>query len=162
MVIKIYRKCEEFPNGGLFTQHLENNVNVGDQVLIGGPMSMSVYCGYGEFSHKGNALKNKKQRVGLIAGGSGITPLYSIAQASTLARDGLDITFLYSNKTKDDMLCLDKLQELERQNPNFHLYNTLTRHKPETHGEWKGLTGRVNMDLLKSINFPMPADDTYV
>ncbi len=47
----------------------------------------------------------EKKKVGLIAGGSGITPMLSIAQASLLADDGLEINFVYSNKTKDDILC---------------------------------------------------------
>ena len=34
-------------------------------------------------------MTNVKKRIGLIAGGSGLTPLYSIALASSLARDGL-------------------------------------------------------------------------
>jgi len=49
---------------------------------------------------------NTKSRIGLIAGGTGMNPLYSIAQASILANDNTEFTFLYSNKTKDDILGL--------------------------------------------------------
>ena len=39
----------------------------------------------------------------LLAGGTGITPLFSIAQASILAKDGMTIMLLVSNKTKNDI-----------------------------------------------------------
>jgi ferredoxin-NADP reductase len=79
-----------------------------------------------------------KQRVCLLAGGSGITPMYSIALASSLAKDGVEVWFLFSNKTKDDILCKAELDKLAETNPKFHLFHTLTRHKPE-HGEWDGI-----------------------
>mmetsp|Transcript_33467 Transcript_33467/g.28274 ORF Transcript_33467/g.28274 Transcript_33467/m.28274 type:complete len:91 (+) Transcript_33467:139-411(+) len=39
-VIKVYRPCEEFPNGGKFTSWLEKNINLGDNLLISGPIGM--------------------------------------------------------------------------------------------------------------------------
>jgi len=47
-------------------------------------------------------------------------------------------------------------------NPNFQLFHTLTRHVPEDHGEWKGLTGRVSMTMLQNCGFPEPADDVLI
>lgn len=47
-------------------------------------------------------------------------------------------------------------------NPNFKLFHTLTRHVPEDHGEWTGLTGRVSMEMLKNCGFPAPADDVFI
>jgi len=35
----------------------------------------------------------------MLAAGTGITPLFSIAQASVRAKDGVKIDLLYSNKT---------------------------------------------------------------
>ena len=32
-VIKIYRPCEEFPNGGKYTSWMEKNINVGDNII---------------------------------------------------------------------------------------------------------------------------------
>merc|ERR1712070_1138202 len=104
-----------------------------------------------------------KTKVGLIAGGSGITPLYAVALASSLAQDGLEIWFLYSNKTKDDILCREQLDELCKINPDkFRLFHTLTRHDESKHGAWDGLTGRVSLDMLKKCGFPEPADDVFI
>jgi len=161
LVIKIYRSNEEFPAGGKFTQHLENNVNVGDKILVEGPVGKVKYFGDGKFQFKKKELK-KKSKVGLIAGGSGITPMYSIAQAASLAKEGLDVRMIFSNKTKDDILCKEQLDELEKINPNFKCFHTLTRHDAAKHGEWSGLTGRVSMDMLKQCGFPEPADDTLI
>jgi ferredoxin-NADP reductase len=102
-VIKIYRDHPDFPNGGKFSQHIEKNVNIGDELMVKGPVGRLRYNGFGEFQLMRTKMENKK-KIGLIAGGTGITPMYAIAQASSLAKDGSDITFLYSNKTKDDIL----------------------------------------------------------
>lgn len=104
-----------------------------------------------------------KTKVGLIAGGSGLTPMYAIALASCLAKDGLEITFLFSNKTKEDILCKELLDDLCRSNPDtFKLFHTLTRHDEAQHGAWGGLTGRVSADMLKQCGFPQPADGVYI
>jgi ferredoxin-NADP reductase len=79
-------------------------VKVGDSILCEGPVGLIKYHGYGDFVWKKDALM-KKKRVGLVAGGSGITPLLSLALASSFAKDGLEITMIYSNKTKDDIMC---------------------------------------------------------
>ena len=74
--------------------------------------------------------------------------MYSIALASFLSKDGLDITCLCSNKTKADILCSKELQKLADKNPdNFHLHHTLTRvnSKDTSSGT---LTGRVTWKLL--------------
>jgi len=60
--------------------------------------------GYGIFDFNNTILKRKKE-VGLIAAGTGITPLFSIAQASVLSNDGIKMTMLTTNKTKNDILC---------------------------------------------------------
>ena len=64
----------------------------------------------------------------MLAGGSGITPIFSIAQASTLGKDGLEIHLLYSNKTRNDILIEDKLKQLAAINPKLKIHHTLTRH----------------------------------
>lgn len=160
-VIKIYREDPAFPDGGKFTQHLEKNVNVGDSIMCEGPIGMLKYNGFGKFMLKKNELKPKK-RIGLLAGGSGITPMYSIALASSLAKDGLEIWFLFSNKTKDDMLCKEHLDQLTATNPNFRLFHTLTRHDASKDGENPYLSGRVTYEMFKQCGFPEPADDVLI
>jgi hypothetical protein len=42
------------------------------------------------------------------------------------------------------------------------VFHTLTRHDDEKHGEWNGLRGRVNADMLRACNFPEPSEDTLI
>ena len=49
------------------------------------------------------------------------------------------MTLLYTNKTKDDILLHRELESFGKENANFKLVHTLTRHSPEKHGEWNGL-----------------------
>ena len=70
---------------------------------------------------------------------------------------------IYSNKTKDDILCEKELNEFAEQNKDhLRLYHTLTRHDAEKHGEWKGLTGRVGADLFKQVRLPEPSPETLI
>jgi len=50
--IKVYRKSVEFPNGGVFSQHLENDYKVGDYITCSGPVGMIRYMGWGKFIFK--------------------------------------------------------------------------------------------------------------
>lgn len=101
-VIKIYRNNKDFPEGGKFTQYLENKVNVGDSIMCEGPIGRLKYLGYGKIEVGKKQLM--KKRICLLAGGSGVTPLYDIALAASLANDGIEIWFMFSNKSKGDIL----------------------------------------------------------
>ena len=152
--IKIYREHPDFPNGGKFSQAIENNLNVGESILCEGPIGMINYQGHGKFTFKKQPFEHKKTKLGLIAGGTGITPWFSIAQASLLGNDGLQIRLLYINKTKDDILIKQEIDELAKKYPkNFKVFYSLTRHTSDQ-GEWNGLTGRFTMDMLKQCDFP--------
>ncbi|CDW86628.1 nadh-cytochrome b5 reductase 1-like [Stylonychia lemnae] len=159
-VIKTYKKCDEFPNGGKMSQHLES-LEVGAKVKMEGPFGLLAYIGFGTFTLK--KTKIQKTKIGIIAGGTGITPCFQLVQASTLADDGLQMVMLYSNKSKDDILVKDELDQLSQQNTNnLKLYHTLTRHDDEKHGEWTGLKGRVSAEHIKQCRFPEPSSDTLI
>jgi len=56
------------------------------------------------------------------------------------------MTLLYSNKTKDDILVQEELDNYARINAdNLKIRHTLTRH---TEGDWAGLTGRISAEML--------------
>ena len=58
--------------------------------------------------------------------------MLSVAMAAL--RDGLEVILLFSNKTKDDIICSELIDEIKAINPDrFTVYFTLTRHKEE-HG----------------------------
>jgi NAD(P)H-flavin reductase len=72
-VIKVYAPTAEFPNGGVMSMYL-SKLNVGDKIKIEGPKGLLFYHGKGNFVLKGKPISKKK--IGLIAGGTGITPCY--------------------------------------------------------------------------------------
>ena len=142
---------------------MEEHLNEGDMLECSGPVGKVNYYGWGKFSYKKNHFEHKKTKVALFAGGTGITPMYSIALASSLAKDGLKIWFMFSNKTKDDILCKEEMEALAASNPeNLKVFHTLTRHNPAAHGDWNGKTGRVSWDMYKECGMPAVADDVLV
>ena len=72
-VIKAYFPTDEYPKGGLMSVHL-TNMKVGDKIKMEGPKGLLFYYGQGNFSLRKKPIKRTK--IGLIAGGTGITPCY--------------------------------------------------------------------------------------
>jgi NAD(P)H-flavin reductase len=159
-IIKVYRPNEEFPEGGKASYHLEQNVNVGDHITVEGPIGLMRYYGNGRFARIKKELSNLKTKVGLIAGGTGITPILSVIQAAVLSGDNIELNILYTNKTKNDILCQDIIDKYV--SDKCKISYTLTRHNDETDGEWDGLKGRVSAQMLQDLGFPAPADDVFI
>jgi len=74
---------------------------VGTKVKLSGPL--------GEFYHQ--ELRDAKQVVAL-AGGSGITPFYSMAAAIADGTEDFSLTILYGSRTKDAILLGDELEAI--------------------------------------------------
>ena len=74
-VIKIYRKNvhPRFPEGGLMTQYLET-LEPGATMLMEGPKGRLSYEGFGNFLIVRKPVR--RTRIGMVAGGTGITPCY--------------------------------------------------------------------------------------
>lgn len=69
----------KFPAGGLLTQYLER-LEIGQTVDVKGPVGHFVYHGNGAFS-----VNNKRKhtaRISMLAGGSGITPMFQVRPRS--------------------------------------------------------------------------------
>jgi len=105
----------------------------GDTVGIRGP--------YGDFIFQGEFSK-----VVFIAGGIGITPLWSMIQHATAMLYDTDITLLYSAKTMANVLFSEKMNEIADANPHFSAVVTLTRPDPG----WSGRTGRIDRSMIDS------------
>ena len=91
-----------------------------------------------------------------------LTSTHCIAQASVKSHDNLDIKLIYSNKTKDDILCKDLLDELAKISDKFLVHYTLTRHDPNKHGKWKKAEGRINIGMMKYCGLPLPSDKVLI
>ena len=98
--------------GGLLSNYLNEDLKVGDELTVAGP--------FGEFIYSPSA-KIQHQSLVLIAAGSGITPLLSIAKTA-LSRSGLASTetkvhLIYINSSSLDVMFAQQLAELESKFP---------------------------------------------
>ena len=88
------------------SQYLDS-LSIGDTILCRGPSGKVVYCGRGLFSIKEPGKPERKRvarRVGLIAGGTGITPMLQILRA--VLKDGEDdteVSLLFANQVGAQM-----------------------------------------------------------
>jgi ferredoxin-NADP reductase len=95
---------------------------------------------YGKFTFEG-----EHEKIGLLAGGIGITPFKSICQYCT--DKGLDtkITMLYGNRTENDIAFRKELEALQQRNKNLKIVFILN----EADSGWKGATGLITADMIK-------------
>ena len=163
-VIKVYRPCERFPLGGKMSQHLES-LQVGDSILMRGPKGELDYTGPGSFlvthgygSKAVTTAHSGVKRLGMICGGTGITPMLQVINAIFgNPDDKTEIWMIYANQTEEDILLRSTLESFP--SDRFHLYYTLDR-PPEGKG-WKYGKGFITEEMCKA-NLPAPAQDTFV
>ena len=126
------------------------------------------------FNHKKNGDRHAT-KVGLIAGGSGITPVYSILDSIYRAKDtSVDVKMLFTNKTLGDILLKRELDRIasDESCTNISIHHTITDHKHDLkqctrdrlNAMPKGgfMKGRITLDMLREIGFPEPSDDTFI
>merc|ERR1711920_303071 len=122
-------------DGGKSSLFLDSK-SVGDEIEIMGPVGGNEYLGNGTFKLPGRTATVKN--IGMMAGGTGLTPMLQVAQA--VLRDPTDtsnLSLIYANKTADDILCRDLLDDLVAQ--SYGRFNvTYTLDFPPM--GWKGKT----------------------
>ncbi|MFE0514701.1 1,2-phenylacetyl-CoA epoxidase subunit PaaE [Streptomyces sp. NPDC058964] len=122
--------------GGLFSSWLVNEVEPGDTVEVMGPV--------GAFTPD---LTTPGHHV-LVAAGSGITPMRSIAESVLAADDRSRVTLFYGNRRTDSVMFADELADLKDLYPaRFQLAHVLSREPREA----ELLTGRLDADRLAAL-----------
>ena len=162
LVIKIY------PNGKM-TQYLDQ-FSIGQTIEVSGPAGNLVYKDKGLFDIRPRKpdpfVTRRVRRLGLIAGGTGITPMYQILneilkeQTSIVPGERVDIQLwlLFANQTEQDILLRDELEQLAAANADrFKLWYTVDR-CPD---EWTYSKGFIN-DTMLSAHMPPPGDDVLI
>jgi ferredoxin-NADP reductase len=95
---------------------------------------------YGTFTFEG-----EHEKIGLLGGGIGITPLRSICKYCTDMHLNTKITLLYGNRTENDIAFRKELETMQKQNKNLKVVFILN----EASNEWKGATGIIDPELVK-------------
>lgn len=119
---------------------------VGDTVWISGP-------------HVGGHFKEgMASQIGMVAGGTGITPMVSIIRTVLSRGMNVSISLIFGNKTVDDIILKDEFDSYAEKNPNFKRYYVLSKSSPEG---WTMGTGRINEEMMRE-HLPAPSDQTLV
>lgn len=108
-LIKVYGPNihPRFPEGGMMSQYVDR-LKIGEELLMEGPKGRLKYEGFGNFSILKKPV-NGKTKIGLIAGGTGITPCYQIVQAVLANNDIARCSLLFGCRTVADILLKDEL-----------------------------------------------------
>lgn len=160
LTVKTYYPDENQPGGAFSNLLLE--LPIGESVDVCGPTGEIEYLGSGKFDIEGQ--KRTFTSVSLVLGGSGITPGYALIERIFLENDDkVQVRIIDANKTEDDILLREKLNELqEKSKGKIQITHVLSHPKDKDSWEKKGgLSGHVNADIIKERLFA-PGDETVV
>ncbi|XP_010549718.1 PREDICTED: NADH--cytochrome b5 reductase 1 [Tarenaya hassleriana] len=139
LVIKMY------PQGRM--SHHFREMRVGDCLSVKGPK--------GRFKYQPGQVR----AFGMLAGGSGITPMFQVARAILEnPSDKTKVHLIYANVTYEDILLKDELDGLASNYPDqFKVYYVLNQ-PPEI---WDGGVGFVSKEMIEA-HCPQPAADIQI
>jgi len=135
-----------YPQGNI-SAHM-TTLKVGDTMKVRGPKGAMVYT------------PNLCRHIGMIAGGTGITPMLQIIRAINRGRstgDKTKVDLIFANVNPEDILLKEQLDGLAAADPDFNVYYVLNN-PPET---WDGGVGFVTPDMIKA-KLPAPAPDVKI
>ncbi|EDK47197.1 conserved hypothetical protein [Lodderomyces elongisporus NRRL YB-4239] len=100
----------------------------------------------GKLDYKPNMAKE----IGLIAGGTGITPILQvITRVITNADDNTKIKLIFGNETEKDILLKNEIDEIASKYDNFDVHYTVTYPESGWVEEGKGSKGYVNKEMIE-------------
>ena len=122
--------------GGLVSNYLIDNLKEGNEIKILPPQGKFMY----EASQKAKELY-------LFAGGSGITPMYSILK--TALQNSANVTkvnLVYANRDLESIIFKQELKKLEEEYAkSLQVTHVLSQ---ENSSNWTGLRGRINAETV--------------
>lgn len=137
LLVKVYSQ-------GQMTKYLEQ-MNIGDTIEIRGPKGAMQYT------------TSYANHIGMIAGGTGITPMYQLIRAICDDKSNTTkMSFLYANNTEEDILLRKELDEFARENPDkFSVQYVLS----QAGEDWTGHRGFISQDLIQTYLAPAGEDN---
>lgn len=115
-------------------------LEIGETISVKGPKGAMVYT------------PNMVRHFGMIAGGTGITPMLQIIRAVVRGRsrgDRTEIDLIFANVNVEDILLKDDLDQLAREDKGFRVHYVLNN-APEG---WKGGVGFVTPDMIEVCSY---------
>lgn len=114
---KLDLTVKEVENGFL-SKYIIENWKEGDEVRTSGPQGLFYYEGFRDEKH-----------VVACSGGSGITPILSMAKAIASGDEDFSLTILYGSRKKSDILFAKEFDEVMKATDKVKLVNVLSESK---------------------------------
>ena len=124
---------KSYPTGNI-SKYLAG-IHVGQTIRVKGPKGAFVYT------------PNMVRHFGMIAGGTGITPMLQVIKAIIKGRaagDKTEVDLIFANVTPQDILLKEDLDTLAKEDPGFRVHYVLDK-PPEG---WTGGVGYVTSDMI--------------
>ncbi|RDL34338.1 NADH-cytochrome b5 reductase [Venustampulla echinocandica] len=134
---------KSYPTGNI-SKYMASLV-VGRTIRVRGPKGAMVYT------------PNMVRHFGMIAGGTGITPMLQIIRAVIRGRptgDKTEIDLIFANVNREDILLKEDLDQLAQDDKGFRVHYVLNN-PPE---KWEGGVGFVTPEMISKL-LPKPAED---
>lgn len=129
----VYMLTIKLVKGGFVTPYIWDNWKVGTSIEASAPSGTLYY----------QPLRDEKHIIG-IAGGSGITPFYSMAKSISEGVEDIDLTILYGSRNHDNILLGEELNELAKKTDKVRLVNILSDDKASGYEH-----GFISAELIK-------------
>ena len=117
---KIQVTVKQVEQDASLSAYIHENWKVGDTVETSGPQGTFFY----------EPLRDAKKVIA-IAGGSGITPVYAMANAIADGDEDFDMTILYGSRTKADILFQEEFDAIMARTDKVRLVNVLSEEKAD-------------------------------
>jgi len=132
------RVAVKLMEGGVFSAWVLDGLQPGDELEVLPPAGR-----FGPTVDPSNA-----KRYGLIAAGSGITPVLSIAWTVLDVEPASSVVLVYGNRTSRDVMFLEELADLKDRYPDrLQVLHVLSREEQES----ELLSGRIDPDRLRRL-----------
>ncbi|KAL2753340.1 hypothetical protein ACRALDRAFT_1052057 [Sodiomyces alcalophilus JCM 7366] len=137
---------KSYPTGNI--SKYMTSLKVGETIRVKGPKGAFVYT------------PNMVRHFGMIAGGTGITPMLQVIRAIIRARaagDNTEVDLIFANVTAQDILLREDLDALVKEDSRIRVHYVLD--KPDE--GWTGGVGYVTPEMITKW-LPKPADDVKI
>ncbi|WP_409523896.1 FAD-binding oxidoreductase [Nitrincola sp. MINF-07-Sa-05] len=124
--------------GGKVSNWLHDNLKQGDELAVHGPV--------GNF----NCMDYPAEKVLMLSGGVGITPLMSMARWYFDTNAAVDIEFIHSARSPKDIIFHRELEHIFSRIPEFKLHIICER-SDELGESWFGFRGYLNQKMMELI-----------
>jgi cytochrome-b5 reductase len=134
---------KRYPNGQV--SRFMHERQVGDEVWMSGPHT------------GGHFVEGMATKVGMVAGGTGITPMIAIVRSILNQAIKTEISLVFSNKTIDDIILKDEFDDYAKRYPHFKRYYVVD----QAPADWSMGIGRINEGILKD-RLPEASESTTI